>query len=49
VRDEVQRDLTLLRRKFPALARSNISPAVIDDSAWQELQETEKLQSDMEC
>jgi len=49
VRDEAQRDLPLLRRKFPALARSKILPAVIDDSAWQELQETELLQSDMEC
>jgi len=49
VRDKVQRDLPLLRRKFPALARSNISSAVIDDSAWQELQKIELRQSDMEC
>jgi len=49
VRDKLQRDLALLRRKFPALARSNISPAVIDDSAWQEFQETELLQPEMEC
>jgi len=38
VRDEGQRDLPLLRRKFPALAGSSILTAVIDDSAWQELQ-----------
>lgn len=49
VRDEAQRDLPLLRHKFPALGGSHILPALIDDSAWQEAQETELRQLEMEC
>jgi len=49
VRDEAHRDLPLLRRKFPALTGFNIIPAVIDDSAWQEPDQTGVLQPDTEC
>lgn len=49
VRDESTRDLPLLRRKFPALSASDILPAVIDDSVWQELQKTENHPPDTEC
>lgn len=40
VRNEAQRDLPLLTRKYPALTGTNIIPAVIDDNAWQELEKT---------
>lgn len=40
VRDEAQRDLPLLARKFPALAGKKIQPAIIDDAAWQGLEKT---------
>lgn len=40
IRDEAQRDLPLLIRKFPALTGADILPAVIDDSSWQELEKT---------
>ena len=40
VRDEAQRDVPLLARKFPTLKGTNILPAVIDDNAWQDLEKT---------
>jgi len=49
VRDEAQRDLPLLLRKFPALKGSNILPAVIDDTAWQELEKTGLPATETEC
>ena len=35
--DQAGRDIPLLLRKFPALQGVSIIPAVINDSAWQEL------------
>jgi len=49
VRDEAQRDLPLLLRKFPALTGSNILPAVIDDKVWQELEKTGLPSLETEC
>lgn len=49
VRDEAQRDLPLLIRKFPALTGASILPAVIDDNAWQELEKTGLPSLETEC
>lgn len=49
IRDEAQRDLPLLLRKFPVLAGSNIVPAVIDDTAWEELEKTGLPTLETEC
>jgi hypothetical protein len=49
VRDEAQRDLPLLLRKFPALTEANIIPAVIDNNAWQDLEKTGLPSLETDC
>jgi hypothetical protein len=49
VRDESQRDLPLLMRKFPALTGASIIPAVIDDAVWQDLENTGLPSSETQC
>lgn len=49
VRDQSQRDLRLLLQKFPSLKDKPIGTAVIDDSAWKNLQQTGLPSPETEC